>query len=186
MRSPSRLPQRAEGRADFPRRQPQRAEGAAGVGRRLPQGPEGVRGSGRTLPQRRGVVTAERSHGLHRELGRGRHGAQERMRRGAEIARVSTGDLNLFGGPGAVDPLRSNQMLHVTADAAAARLPDLMERAQGGESVIIVLDDHAVQLVPIALPKAARPRPRFGSAAGQVHMAPDFDAPLEDFADYTK
>jgi antitoxin (DNA-binding transcriptional repressor) of toxin-antitoxin stability system len=77
-------------------------------------------------------------------------------------------------------------MVHVTAAAAAARLPDLLERAQGGESIIIVLDDHAVQLVPIALPKAAKPLPHFGSAAGQIHMAPDFDAPLEDFADYTK
>jgi len=77
-------------------------------------------------------------------------------------------------------------MLHVTVDAAAARLPDLMERAQAGESVVIVWDDHAVQLVPIAPPKAVRPQPRFGSAAGQVHMAPDFDAPLEDFAEYMK
>ena len=77
-------------------------------------------------------------------------------------------------------------MLHVTAAAAAARLPDLLERAQGGEAIVIVLDDHAAQLVPIALPKALKPLPRFGSAAGQVHMAPDFDAPLEDFADYTR
>lgn len=77
-------------------------------------------------------------------------------------------------------------MIHVTAAAAAARLPDLLERAQSGESVVIVCDDLAVQLVPVASPKAARAQPRFGSAAGQVHMAPDFDAPLEDFAEYTK
>ena len=77
-------------------------------------------------------------------------------------------------------------MLQVTAAAAAARLPDLLERAQGGEAIVIVLDDHAVQLVPVALPKAAKPLPRFGSAAGQIHLAPDFDAPLDDFTDYTK
>lgn len=77
-------------------------------------------------------------------------------------------------------------MIHVTVAAAAARLPDLVERAQSGESIVIVCDDHAVQLVPIAPPKAARPQPHFGSAAGQVQMAPDFDAPLEDFAEYTK
>lgn len=30
------------------------------------------------------------------------------------------------------------------------------------------------------------PRPRrAGSAAGRVHMAPDFDAPLEDFVEYS-
>ncbi len=28
-------------------------------------------------------------------------------------------------------------------------------------------------------------RRRAGSAAGRVHMAPDFDAPLDDFADYS-
>jgi hypothetical protein len=28
-------------------------------------------------------------------------------------------------------------------------------------------------------------RRRAGSAAGRVHMAPDFDAPLQDFAEYT-
>ena len=82
--------------------------------------------------------------------------------------------------------VRSVVMIHVTIDAAAARLPDLMERAQGGESVVIVWDDHAVQLVPIAPPQVARSQPRFGSAAGQVHLAPDFDAPLDDFAEYTK
>lgn len=27
-------------------------------------------------------------------------------------------------------------------------------------------------------------RPRFGSLAGKIEFAPDFDAPLEDFKDY--
>jgi len=39
-----------------------------------------------------------------------------------------------------------------------------------------------VDLVPV--PQTAHPRPRFGSARGRVQMAPDFDAPLDDFADY--
>ncbi len=77
-------------------------------------------------------------------------------------------------------------MLHVPVEAAATRLPDLVQRAQGGESVVIVSNDHAVQLVPVAPPQTARPRPHFGSAAGQVRMAPDFDAPLDDFVEYTK
>jgi hypothetical protein len=33
-------------------------------------------------------------------------------------------------------------------------------------------------------PRSPYPR-RAGSAAGRVHMAPDFDAPLEDFADHS-
>jgi antitoxin (DNA-binding transcriptional repressor) of toxin-antitoxin stability system len=39
-----------------------------------------------------------------------------------------------------------------------------------------------VDLVPI--PQTAHPRPKFGSVRGRVQMAPDFDAPLDDFADY--
>ena len=29
------------------------------------------------------------------------------------------------------------------------------------------------------------PKRQAGSASGRVHMAPDFDAPLEDFAEYS-
>ena len=39
-----------------------------------------------------------------------------------------------------------------------------------------------VELVPI--PETVHPRPKFGSARGRVRMAPDFDAPLDDFAEY--
>ena len=31
---------------------------------------------------------------------------------------------------------------------------------------------------------ASAPRPRFGCLAGTIWMAPDFDAPLDDFKDY--
>jgi hypothetical protein len=31
---------------------------------------------------------------------------------------------------------------------------------------------------------APKPRPRFGSAKGLIHIAPDFDEPLEDFKPY--
>jgi len=31
----------------------------------------------------------------------------------------------------------------------------------------------------------ARRKRQAGSAAGRVHLAPDFDAPLDDFADYS-
>jgi hypothetical protein len=53
----------------------------------------------------------------------------------------------------------------------------------------LVIDDQVdltegtvVDLVPVA--PAARPRPNFGSARGRVKLAPDFDLPLDDFADY--
>ena len=37
----------------------------------------------------------------------------------------------------------------------------------------------------LAAPEARRPKPRFGSARNDIiAMAPDFDAPLEDFKGY--
>ena len=33
---------------------------------------------------------------------------------------------------------------------------------------------------------ASKARPRFGCLAGKIHLAPDFDEPLEDFQDYMK
>ncbi len=41
-----------------------------------------------------------------------------------------------------------------------------------------------VELLPVEHP--GRPQPKFGSARGRVHMTPDFDAPLDDFADYVR
>ena len=32
----------------------------------------------------------------------------------------------------------------------------------------------------------AKARPRFGCLAGKIALAPDFDAPLEDFKEYTE
>ena len=39
-----------------------------------------------------------------------------------------------------------------------------------------------VDLVPF--PQTAHPRLKFGRTRGRVKMAPDFDAPIDDFADY--
>jgi hypothetical protein len=33
---------------------------------------------------------------------------------------------------------------------------------------------------------ASAPRPQFGSLAGKIWMAPDFNAPLDDFKEYMK
>jgi len=41
------------------------------------------------------------------------------------------------------------------------------------------------KLLASAATAAPLRRRRAGSAAGRVHMAPDFDAPLEDFAEYS-
>ena len=77
-------------------------------------------------------------------------------------------------------------MLQVPFDVAAGRLAELMEAAKRGEPVVIVMGDQAVQLVPVAALAEPRPQRRFGCAAGQIRMAPDFDAPLEDLAEYAR
>lgn len=66
---------------------------------------------------------------------------------------------------------------------AKAQFSELVKRAMAGEAVVIARDNKPVlALVPLADPTARRVP---GSAGGRVWMAPDFDAPLEDFGDYT-
>jgi prevent-host-death family protein len=73
-------------------------------------------------------------------------------------------------------------MHRVSLTEAQQCLAELVAEATQGEAVIITqADGVAVQLVPVAV---TQPRPQFGSARGQITMADDFDAPLEDFADY--
>ena len=63
---------------------------------------------------------------------------------------------------------------------AKAHFSTLVREALRGQEVVIARDNRPlVKLVPVD------PGPRVpGSAKGQVRMAPDFDAPLDDFADY--
>ena len=71
--------------------------------------------------------------------------------------------------------------LQVNYKDATSRLRDLIEAASRGEKVFISKDDQLVQLVPV--PRVGSHR-RFGSAKGLIVMADDFDAPLQDFAEY--
>jgi len=74
-------------------------------------------------------------------------------------------------------------MSTVTLDIAQANLSDLIEDAIHGKEVFITKDGKPlVKLVPVSQPKS---RPVFGSAKGQISISDDFDAPLEDFQDYT-
>ena len=77
-----------------------------------------------------------------------------------------------------------DRMPQVSVDEAKSHLPDLIDAALRGTEVVIKKDNEsAVKLVPISSPK---PNPRFGSAKGLITLAEDFDAPLEDFAEYMK
>ncbi len=73
-------------------------------------------------------------------------------------------------------------MVQVTAEEAKAKLLDLIAAAIEGEPVFITQDgQQVIQLTPVQHNKG---KLKAGSAKGLIHMADDFDAPLEDFKEY--
>lgn len=65
---------------------------------------------------------------------------------------------------------------------AAVRWPDLVAAILRGESVELSGEDGTtVRLVP-----EVKHVPKFGSARGIIEMSDDFDAPLEDLAEYMR
>lgn len=78
-------------------------------------------------------------------------------------------------------------MTTVTLKEAQSALADLIHRLSPGEEVVITENDQPVaRLVPTpVIPKMAQRQ--LGTMKGTVlYMAPDFDAPLEDFKEYTE
>lgn len=75
-------------------------------------------------------------------------------------------------------------MTQVNIAEAKAHLSELVQKALAGEEVIIARDNKPqVRIVPIEQPKKGKRRP--GSGKGSiVYIATDFDAPLDDFAEY--
>ena len=73
----------------------------------------------------------------------------------------------------------------ITIQEAQAKLAELVHRLGPGDEIVITENDQPVaRLVPTAAPPLRRPR-QLGTLKGTVlHMAPDFDAPLEDFKEY--
>lgn len=76
-------------------------------------------------------------------------------------------------------------MANVTLDDAKAHLPEIILGLNPGEQVVIVKNGEPMALLtrsgPNQWPCAA------GSAKETRHwMAPDFDAPLEDFREYSE
>ncbi len=70
----------------------------------------------------------------------------------------------------------------VNLHEAKTHLSRLIQEALDGEEIVIARDNEPlVRLVPI---ESARPQRSVGWAKGQVTLAPDCDAALDDFAGY--
>jgi len=76
-------------------------------------------------------------------------------------------------------------MTRVTLEEARDRLDALLAEAAKGEEVIIAREDgSAFRIVSVGAVSRKR-RGLVGSAKGWFVMREDFDAPLEDFDEYT-
>ncbi|MGZ3301585.1 MAG: type II toxin-antitoxin system Phd/YefM family antitoxin [Isosphaeraceae bacterium] len=72
----------------------------------------------------------------------------------------------------------------VTIEEAQNKLSELIHRLVPGEEVVITENDQPVARLARTEPKTQWPC-KAGSAKGTIHwMAPDFDAPLEEFKEY--
>jgi len=76
-------------------------------------------------------------------------------------------------------------MTTVSLQEAQAKLSELIHQLTPEEEVIITEDDQPVARLMPAAGQQQRPPRRPGTLRGTVlYMAPDFDAPLEDFKEY--
>jgi len=72
--------------------------------------------------------------------------------------------------------------MQVNMHDAKTKLSELVAAAESGQEVIIARNgEPAVRLVAV---RVEHPPVRLGLLAGQVELADDFDAPIEDFAPY--
>jgi antitoxin (DNA-binding transcriptional repressor) of toxin-antitoxin stability system len=71
----------------------------------------------------------------------------------------------------------------VSLEEAQARLPELIDQLSPWQDVIITRDEKPVARLIVEGPRQ-QPR-QLGTLKGTVrYMAPDFDAPLDDFKEY--
>ena len=74
--------------------------------------------------------------------------------------------------------------MQVNVHEAKTRLSELLAAAERGEEVVIARNGApAARLVAIT---AEHPPVRLGALAGEIALAPDFDAPLPGFDSYTR
>lgn len=74
------------------------------------------------------------------------------------------------------------RMRIVTIHQAKSNLSRLIQAAVAGEEIIIARGK--TPLVRLAQVRRVKRKREFGFAEGKIRIKPDFDAPLDDFADY--
>jgi antitoxin (DNA-binding transcriptional repressor) of toxin-antitoxin stability system len=80
--------------------------------------------------------------------------------------------------------LEETAMSTITVEEAQAQLAQLIENLQPGEVITITRDEKPLARLTGAEVAAKAPR-KLGTLRGTVlSIAPDFDAPLDEFADY--
>jgi prevent-host-death family protein len=69
-----------------------------------------------------------------------------------------------------------------TMEEVQAHLPEMLDRVQGGEELLITRAGKPVARLTGRLPRST---PVLGTGKGTVlYVAPDFDAPLDEFREY--
>ena len=74
-------------------------------------------------------------------------------------------------------------MSSITIQEAQFRLPDLIHQLTPGDEVVITENNKPIARLARTEPKKQWPC-KAGSAKGKIHIAPDFDEPLEEFKEY--
>lgn len=76
-------------------------------------------------------------------------------------------------------------MVTVTLEEAQEKLPQLLENATPGEDIIVMRNNIAIaRIQPTPEVPAKKPRQPGSARDKLIYMADDFDAPIDDFADY--
>jgi antitoxin (DNA-binding transcriptional repressor) of toxin-antitoxin stability system len=75
-------------------------------------------------------------------------------------------------------------MSSISVGEAQATLPELIHRLTPGQEVLLTEDDRPVAKL-VATASEPPNTPKLGTQRGSVaYVAPDFDAPLDDFKEY--
>jgi len=76
-------------------------------------------------------------------------------------------------------------MATITIQEAQETLTDLIHRLTPGDEVQITENDQTIAVLVVSQPRPGKKERILGTQRGSVlYMAPDFDAPLDDFKEY--